>query len=146
MTGSIHRPCKEQGDVSEHFGATLAAEIRPPIGKLLGIGLIGGLFSGAMGVGGGIVMVPLLVGFFAVAQRHAHAVSLGAIVPISLIGLVPYGLAGSIHVGAGLALGAGGIVGARGGARLLVLTSERALKLSFGVLMCAAGCLLVVRG
>lgn len=130
---------------SDSSSPALDENSRPPSGKLLVIGFVGGLFSGALGVGGGIVMVPLLVGFLAVAQRHAHAVSLGAIVPISLVGLLPYGLAGSVHVAAGLALGAGGIVGARGGARLLVVTPERALKLSFGLLMCAAAGLLVLR-
>lgn len=118
---------------------------RPATVKLLLIGFVGGAFSGALGVGGGIVMVPLLVGFLAVAQRHAHAVSLGAIVPISLVGLLVYGLAGSIDLAAGVALGAGGVVGARGGARLLIMSPERALKLSFGFLMCASAGLLVLR-
>ena len=121
------------------------AYAQPATVKLLLIGFVGGGFSGALGVGGGIVMVPLLVGFLAVAQRHAHAVSLGAIVPISLVGLLVYGLAGSIDLSAGVALGAGGVVGARGGARLLVASPERALKLSFGLLMCASAGLLVLR-
>src|SRR3954470_9576353 len=47
--------------------------------KLLAIGLGGGLLSGLLGVGGGIVMVPLLVLWAAYSQRDAHAISLGAI-------------------------------------------------------------------
>jgi len=41
------------------------------------IGLIGGLLSGAFGVGGGIIMVPLLISFVQMDQRRAGATSRG---------------------------------------------------------------------
>src|SRR6187551_314128 len=46
--------------------------------QLIAIGLAGGVLSGLLGVGGGIVMVPLLVLWAGYAQRDAHALSLGA--------------------------------------------------------------------
>ena len=67
--------------------------------KLLAIGLGGGLLSGLLGVGGGIVMVPLLVLWAAYAQRDAHAMSLGAIIPISIAGIATYGVAGEVRYG-----------------------------------------------
>ena len=47
--------------------------------KLVGIGLVAGAFGALFGVGGGIVIVPLLVFLFAFDQRRASATSLGAI-------------------------------------------------------------------
>src|SRR5215467_6876606 len=65
--------------------------------KLLVIGLGGGLLSGLLGVGGGVVMVPLLVLWAGYAQREAHAMSLGAIIPISMAGIATYGVAGEVR-------------------------------------------------
>ena len=54
------------------------------------IGGIGGLLSGAFGVGGGIVMVPLLIVLARLDQRHASATSLVAIVPAAAAGAISY--------------------------------------------------------
>ena len=51
--------------------------------RLATIGGAGGLLSGLLGVGGGVIMVPLLVLWAGYRQRDAHALSLGAIIPIS---------------------------------------------------------------
>ncbi|MFW8746156.1 TSUP family transporter, partial [Mesorhizobium japonicum] len=51
---------------------------------LLVIGVLGGILSGLFGVGGGIIMVPLLTMFAGMDQRHASATSLIAIVPTSV--------------------------------------------------------------
>src|SRR4051794_41333431 len=87
--------------------------------KLVAIGVAGGLLSGLLGVGGGIVMVPLLVLWAAYGQREAHAISLGAIIPISCASVVTYGAAGQVRPGAAGARPAGPGAGARvrGGAR-----------------------------
>src|SRR5688500_6857675 len=47
----------------------------------IAIGLVAGIASGLLGVGGGIVMVPLLATFAGFAQHRAHATSLAPIVP-----------------------------------------------------------------
>jgi hypothetical protein len=114
--------------------------------KLIAIGLGGGLLSGLLGVGGGIVMVPLLVLWAGFAQRDAHATSLGAIIPISIAGIVTYGAAGEVRYGTALALAAGSVLGAPIGARLLSRMDERMLKLVFGVFLIAVSVLLGVRG
>src|SRR5438067_3366976 len=79
--------------------------------QLVAIGVLGGLLSGLLGVGGGIVMVPLLVLWAHYGQRDAHAASLGAIIPISLAGIATYGIAGAVRVGPALALAAGAVFG-----------------------------------
>src|SRR5215216_3284782 len=92
--------------------------------QLIAIGVAGGLLSGLLGVGGGIVMVPLLVLWAGYAQRDAHAMSLGAIIPISLAGVATYGVAGEVRPWIALALAIGAVAGARIGAGLLSRLEE----------------------
>jgi uncharacterized membrane protein YfcA len=113
--------------------------------QLLVIGAVGGFLSGLLGVGGGIVMVPLLVLWAGYAQRNAHATSLGAIIPISIAGVVTYGIAGEVRVWYAIALAAGAVAGARLGAGLLTRLDEHALKLTFGVFLAAVAIFMGVR-
>lgn len=122
----------------------VALSSRLHYGRLGAIGLAGGLFSGLLGVGGGVVMVPLLVLWGGFGQRDAHAVSLGAIIPISAAGVLTFGAAGEIQVWEALALAVGAIAGAQAGARLLARVDERKLKLAFGVFMLIVAVVLVV--
>ena len=114
--------------------------------KLLAIGLGGGVLSGLLGVGGGVVMVPLLVLWAGYWQREAHAISLGAIIPISLAGIATYGVAGQVRWWQALGLAAGSIVGARIGAGLLARIDERLLKVVFGTFLVGVAVLLGSRG
>ena len=86
---------------------------------LLLVGAIGGFLSGMFGVGGGIIMVPLLVWLIGLDQRHASATSLVAIVPSAVAGSIQYALAGHLDLVAGLLIAAGGIAGSLVGTRLL---------------------------
>ena len=114
--------------------------------KLVAIGFGGGVLSGLLGVGGGIVMVPLLVLWARYRQRDAHAVSLGAIIPISIAGIATYGAAGEVRYWDALGLAVGSIVGAQIGARLLARIDERLLKVLFGVFLVAVAVLLGTHG
>ncbi len=113
--------------------------------QLVVIGVLGGVLSGLLGVGGGIVMVPLLVLWAGYGQRDAHAASLGAIIPISIAGIATYGIAGEVKVGPALALAAGSIFGAQLGAGMLARIDEKLLKGVFGTFLLAVAVLMVVR-
>jgi uncharacterized membrane protein YfcA len=113
--------------------------------QLVVIGVLGGVLSGLLGVGGGIVMVPLLVLWARYGQRDAHAASLGAIIPISIAGIVTYGVAGEVKIGPAIALAAGSIFGAQIGAGMLARIDERLLKGVFGAFLLAVAVLMVVR-
>jgi uncharacterized protein len=113
--------------------------------KLLVIGVGGGLLSGLLGVGGGVVMVPLLVLWASYGQRDAHAISLGAIIPISIAGIATYGVAGEVRYWDALGLAAGSIVGAAIGARILTGIDERLLKIVFGTFLVGVAALLGVK-
>ena len=135
------------GEPLEPCGAAVVCgAVRATAPKLLAIGLGGGLLSGLLGVGGGIVMVPLLVLWAAYPQRDAHAMSLGAIIPISIAGIAAYGAAGDVRYGPALGLAAGSIAGAGIGAALLARIDERLLKVVFGAFLVGVAVLLGVKG
>jgi uncharacterized membrane protein YfcA len=75
-------------------------------------------------------------------QRDAHAISLGAIIPISIAGIATYGIAGEVRWWDALALAAGSIVGAQVGAGILTRIDERLLKVIFGTFLIAVAALL----
>ena len=66
--------------------------------RLVLIGLVAGLFSSLFGVGGGIVIVPLLILVAAFGPREATATSLGAIVITALAGVTLYAVRGKVDV------------------------------------------------
>lgn len=113
--------------------------------RLVAIGLAGGLLSGLLGVGGGVVMVPALVLWAGFGQRDAHAVSLGAIIPISAAGTLAFGVAGEIAVLPAALLTIGSMLGARIGAGALARIDERRLQLVFGAFLICASVLMAVR-
>src|SRR4051794_41463669 len=107
--------------MAERLPSTVAAAASAPARRRLdrrlgGIGAAGGVLSGLLGVGGGIVMVPLLVLRAGYRQRDAHAMSLGAIIPISLASVATYGVAGGGRGGVAPPPPVGSGVGARVGA------------------------------
>jgi uncharacterized membrane protein YfcA len=113
--------------------------------RLVAIGLAGGALSGLLGIGGGTIMVPLLVLWARYPQREAHAASLGAIVPISIVGVATFGVAGKVRPLEAAALAVGAVAGARLGAGWLARVDERTLKLAFGIFLVAAATLMAVR-
>lgn len=116
-----------------------------PMRRLVVIGIAGGVLSGLLGVGGGVLMVPALVLWAKLDQRTAHAMSLAAIVPIGIAGMLTYGVAGEIALPETLALLAGSLVGARLGAGALTRIDERLLKGLFGGFLVAVAISMAAR-
>jgi hypothetical protein len=108
------------------------------------LGIAAGLLSGLFGVGGGIIMVPLLVAWFALDQRRASATSLLAIVPIATASALGYAVNGNVDVLAGVALLVGGVTGGQVGSRMLPRVPIPTLQLAFGLLSLAAAARLVL--
>ena len=92
---------------------------RRTILRLLLVGAVGGLLSGMFGVGGGILMVPLLVTLIGMDHRRAAATSLVAIVPTAAAGMITYAVRGEVDVPVGLVVAAGAIGGSIIGTTLL---------------------------
>jgi uncharacterized protein len=112
--------------------------------RLVLIGLAAGFFSALFGVGGGIIVVPLLILVAGVQERPAMATSLAAIGLIALIGSISYGLRGDVDIGYGALLGVPAALGAIGGSALQQRLATRALSLSFAALLAAIGIWLLV--
>lgn len=109
------------------------------------IGFLGGVFGGLVGLGGGTVMIPLMVGLLKLPQHRAHGTSLVAVFFTGLVGALTYGLQGSLDPKAALFLALTAILTARFGARFAHGLSERNLKRSFGWFLIAVSFLLLLR-
>lgn len=116
---------------------------KPPVVALLSVGIIGGLLAGFFGVGGGIVMVPLLLVWAKMDQRRAQATSLLAIAPAALAGTASYAVGGIFPILPALLVAAGGLAGAQVGAWLLRKLSLGWLEWTFIVFVAAIATVVV---
>jgi uncharacterized membrane protein YfcA len=101
---------------------------------LVGLGLIGllvGFFSGLFGVGGGIILVPLLMLVMGFPQRSASGTSLAAVLPTAVAGLVGYAAIGHVDWVAGGVLAVGAIGGSLVGTWLMHRMPGRPLRWIF---------------
>jgi len=103
--------------------------------KLLAIGLVAGLFSALFGVGGGIVIVPLLILLLRFESRAATGTSLAAIGITALAGTILYSFEGHVHVGHAALVGLPAAAGAVVGTGVQQRISGRALTLAFAGLL-----------
>ncbi|MDI9571371.1 MAG: sulfite exporter TauE/SafE family protein [Pseudomonadota bacterium] len=109
------------------------------------IGLISGIFGGLVGLGGGVAMVPLLVGMGGMSQRQAHGTSLVALVFTGIIGATIYALHHSLDIWAALFLGGGALWPARLGAKYCVALPAPKLKRSFGFFLLFISALILAK-
>jgi uncharacterized protein len=112
--------------------------------RLVLIGLAAGVLSALFGVGGGIIIVPLLILAMGFATREATAASLGAVFVIALAGASLYALRGEVRVGYALLVGLPAMGGAALGVSLQRRVSGRALTLAFAILVAGIGVWLLV--
>lgn len=110
----------------------------------LAIGLVVGIFSGFFGVGGGIILVPILVIAMHLPQKRAQATSLVMVSLAALAGTTTYAASSSIAWGPGVPLIAGGLVGTLAGSMLMLRTSDRRLQFFFGLLLIVAAARLIL--
>lgn len=111
--------------------------------KLVLIGLAAGILGGGLGVGGGIVLVPLLI-WAGLGRHRAHATSLAAIVFVSTSGALSFGFSGEIDIATGVTVGIGGIAGSVMGTTVMHRVSSRSLTIVFGLVLLVAGIRLVL--
>jgi uncharacterized membrane protein YfcA len=101
-------------------------------------GVAVGTASGLTGVGGGILIVPLLALGFGIGQRVAQGTSLIAILPTAAIGAITYYRSGDVDLRAVKWMAAAGMPAAIIGASLAFVLPERFLVGAFGAFMILA--------
>lgn len=83
-------------------------------------GLFAGFLSGTIGIGGGLVFVPIMTVGFRLSQPVAQGTSLVAIIPTAIVGGITHFRQGNVLRDAALWMGGGGVVGAVVGALVAV--------------------------
>lgn len=98
-------------------------------------GVAMGLLSSFLGVGGGVIVIPLLVSFFGFSQQLAAGTSLAVMIPLSLVGALRLTRVGYTDWGQGLRIGAPAAAGAVAGASAALALPSQVLRIGFGVLL-----------
>lgn len=96
------------------------------------VGLIAGLLGGLVGVGGGVIIVPLMTETLKFRQHEAHGTSLIAVVFTGAAGSVIYYLHGSVELAAAAVLAGMALITVRLGAKYCCFLPEMTLKRDFG--------------
>jgi uncharacterized membrane protein YfcA len=112
--------------------------------RLVLIGVVAGVFSGLFGIGGGLIVVPLLLLSEPWSERPAMGTSLAAIVITSLAGTAAYAIHGDVKPGAAAIVGIPATVGAVAGTALQQRLANRALSLAFAAFLVAVAIRLLV--
>lgn len=118
---------------------------------IFAVGVVVGILSGLVGIGGGVLIVPFLYFFYdrpelfgvvvspGVREVVAHGTSLFIIVPTSLRGALAYHRAGLVEWRAVWPIGLASVVSAVAGSQLALLLPPDVLRVAFGVLLVITG-------
>jgi uncharacterized membrane protein YfcA len=112
--------------------------------SLGGIGIASGFLSALFGVGGGIVVVPLLVLLLGFDSRAAPATSLAVILITALAGATSFSLLEHVDWDSAALVGLPALAGSVAGVRLQRRISSRALTFLFAVFLVAVAVVLVL--
>jgi uncharacterized protein len=99
------------------------------------IGLAAGGLSGLLGIGGGVLMVPLFTSWVRLSIKEALATSLACVGVLAVPGMITHAALGHIDWLFALPLCVGVIPGARLGAHLTIRSSDRTLRVMVGVIL-----------
>ena len=103
------------------------------------LGLITGIFSGLIGIGGAIIIIPVLVLFFGLSQHMAQGTTLALMVPpIGLLAAWTYYRAGFVDLKIAALICAGFFFGGLIGARFATEISDQLLRKIFGIVLLLA--------
>ena len=103
--------------------------------RLLLIGLLAGFGSALFGVGGGLILVPLLIVVCSFEPHGAAATSLAAIGVTALAGAITFAIAGELHLGYAVLVGLPAALGATIGATLQQRVKARELSYLFALFL-----------
>jgi uncharacterized membrane protein YfcA len=100
------------------------------------LGVIAGVLSGLIGIGGGVIILPALVYVFGLSQHQAQGTTLALMVPpIGLLAALEYYRAGNVNLMVAGFVCIGFFIGGLFGAKLALGISDTALQKIFGVIL-----------
>jgi uncharacterized membrane protein YfcA len=103
---------------------------------LIAFGVVVGVFSGVMGLGGGSVMIPVMVLAFGMTQQQAHGTSLAVMIPpVALPAVIEYWRHGNVDIRVAAWMAGGVLLGTFFGALVANSIPKESLKLVFGFLL-----------
>ena len=104
--------------------------------SLILIGILAGALSGLVGIGGGIIMVPLLVMFFGFNQHQAQGTSLAVLaVPVTAVAVFNYYKEGQINIKYAAVIAVFFVIGSVFGSKLALTLDQKMLKKIFAVVL-----------
>lgn len=107
------------------------------------LGVFAGIMAGLFGIGGGVILVPILIFAFGYTQQTASGTSLVALLlPVGFFGVYEYYKVGKItseHIKIGLIIAIGMFLGTYIGARIAVGLSPTVLRRAFAVFIALVG-------
>ncbi len=107
---------------------------------LLSVGLIAGFLSGLIGIGGGIVIVPVLVYLLNMNQKMAQGTTLFMFLfPIGILGVYNYYKGGYVDFKTALIIGATFFIGSYYGSKTLIAVDTKIIKQIFGAMLILMG-------
>lgn len=107
--------------------------------NLVIVGVVAGVLSGLLGIGGGVILVPALLLLVRLTIHEAIGVSLAVIVPTALAGVLRHYCAGNVDLKLAALVAVGGIVGGLIGASLANYLPAQTLKKIFAVFLIIIG-------
>ncbi len=107
---------------------------------LLAVGLAAGFLSGLVGIGGGIIIVPVLVYALQFTQQQAQGTTLFMFLfPIGILGVMQYYKTGNVDWKAAAVVGATFIFGSLLGSKIALAVDQHLLKKIFGAIIIVLG-------
>ncbi len=104
--------------------------------SLIVIGLLAGFFSGTLGIGGSVVMIPLMILFLNFSQHEAQGTSLAVLaIPVTLLAAYNYYQSGHVNWKFALIIAVTFIIGGYFGSKLAININQLLLKRIFGVVL-----------
>lgn len=105
------------------------------IAGLVVLGLLAGIIAAALGLGGGIVFVPVLVVLFGFDQHIAQGTSLAVIFPTAIMATLAHTRMGNVRWRLAIPIGLAGIAGALIGAQVALQLDADVLRRLFGLFL-----------
>jgi hypothetical protein len=113
---------------------------------LVALGAVAGGSSGLLGIGGGIIMVPVLVVLFAFEQHIAQGTALAVMVPTALMGAFTYASTHKVSWISAAVMIVGAVIGARYGAAAALHLPRDVLRILFALLLVGIAVRMMPRG